>query len=143
MSNSLQPHGLYVAHQAPLFMEFSRQEYWSGLPISSSKRSSQPRDGTHGPCVSCIGRRVLYRCTSWEAINQVYLNFKKKKGGAGLAHGFVFTLCLLVRNPASLSQELKQHLISQLPGLPSGKTSSESPLLLWESVLESQLELDW
>ena len=68
---------------------------------------------------------------------------KKKKGGADLARGFVFTLCLLVRNPASLSQELKQHLISQLPGLPSGKTSSESPLLLWESVLESQLELDW
>ena len=22
-----------VAHQAPLFMEFSRQEYWSGLPF--------------------------------------------------------------------------------------------------------------
>ena len=25
-------HGLYVAHQAPLSMEFSRQEYWSMLP---------------------------------------------------------------------------------------------------------------
>ena len=24
-----------VAHQAPLSMEFSRQEYWSGLPVSS------------------------------------------------------------------------------------------------------------
>ena len=24
-----------VAHQAPLFMEFSRQEYWSGLPVST------------------------------------------------------------------------------------------------------------
>ena len=24
-----------VAHQAPLFMEFSRQEYWSGLPFPS------------------------------------------------------------------------------------------------------------
>ena len=24
-----------VAHQAPLSMEFSRQEYWSGLPFSS------------------------------------------------------------------------------------------------------------
>ena len=24
-----------IAHQAPLFMEFSRQEYWSGLPFSS------------------------------------------------------------------------------------------------------------
>ena len=25
-----------VAHQAPLSMEFSRQEYWSGLPFPSS-----------------------------------------------------------------------------------------------------------
>ena len=25
-----------VAHQAPLSMEFSRQEYWSGLPFLSS-----------------------------------------------------------------------------------------------------------
>ena len=25
-----------VAHQAPLSMEFSRQEYWSGLPFSSA-----------------------------------------------------------------------------------------------------------
>ena len=24
-----------VAHQAPLFMEFSRQEYWNGLPFPS------------------------------------------------------------------------------------------------------------
>ena len=33
MSDSLQPYGLYVAHQAPLFMEFSRQEYWRRLPF--------------------------------------------------------------------------------------------------------------
>ena len=26
---------LTVAHQAPLFMGFSRQEYWRGLPFSS------------------------------------------------------------------------------------------------------------
>ena len=26
---------LTVAHQAPLFVEFSRQEYWSGLPFPS------------------------------------------------------------------------------------------------------------
>ena len=32
-SNSLRPHGLYVACQAPLSMEFSRQEYWSWLPF--------------------------------------------------------------------------------------------------------------
>ena len=33
MSDSLPPHGL--AHQAHLFIEFSRQEYWSGLPFPS------------------------------------------------------------------------------------------------------------
>ena len=27
--------------------------------IPSSRGSSQPRDRTHGSCVSCIGRRVL------------------------------------------------------------------------------------
>ena len=32
MSDSLQPCGC----QAPLSMEFSRQEYWSGLPFPSS-----------------------------------------------------------------------------------------------------------
>ena len=26
----------FVAHQASLFMEFSRQEYWSGLPFPPS-----------------------------------------------------------------------------------------------------------
>ena len=35
MSDSVQPHGLCVAHQAPLFMVFSRQEYWSGLSFPS------------------------------------------------------------------------------------------------------------
>ena len=33
MSESLQPHGLYIACQAPLSMVFSTQEYWSGLPF--------------------------------------------------------------------------------------------------------------
>ena len=35
VSDSLRPHGLYIARQAPLSMGFSRQEYWSGLPVSS------------------------------------------------------------------------------------------------------------
>ena len=29
MSDSVQPHGLYVACQARLSMEFSRKEYWN------------------------------------------------------------------------------------------------------------------
>jgi len=35
ISDSLWPHGLYVAHQAPLSMGFSRQKYCSGLPFPS------------------------------------------------------------------------------------------------------------
>ena len=31
-----------VAHQAPLFMEFSRQEYWSGLPFPSPEDPPNP-----------------------------------------------------------------------------------------------------
>ena len=36
VSDCVPPHGLYVAHQAPLSMEFSRQEYWNGLPFPTS-----------------------------------------------------------------------------------------------------------
>ena len=32
-----------VAHQAPLFMGFSRQEYWSGLPFPPQGNLPNPR----------------------------------------------------------------------------------------------------
>ena len=47
------------AHQAPLSMEFSRQEYWSGLLFPSPGESSQPRDWTQ---VSCLVGRFF---TTW------------------------------------------------------------------------------
>ena len=31
-----------IAHQAPLFVGFSRQEYWSGLPFPSAGDLSEP-----------------------------------------------------------------------------------------------------
>ena len=51
ISDSLQPKELYVAHQAPLSMGFSRQEYWSGLPCPPPVGSFWPRDRTR---VSCL-----------------------------------------------------------------------------------------
>ena len=45
-----------VAGQAPLSMEFSRQEYLRGVPFSSP--GDLPHPGIE--CVSCIGRRILY-----------------------------------------------------------------------------------
>ena len=44
-----------VAHQAPLSMEFSRQEYWSGLPFPS------PGDLLRWQADS-------FQCATWEAI---------------------------------------------------------------------------
>ena len=42
------------------------------VAISYSRGSSQPRDRTRVSCFSCIGRQILYHCTTWEAFN-VYL----------------------------------------------------------------------
>ena len=41
MSDSLRPPWT-VAHQAPLSVEFSRQEYWSGLPSPSPRDLPDP-----------------------------------------------------------------------------------------------------
>ena len=54
-----------VVCQAPLSTEFSRQEYWSGLPFPTPEGSFQPKVWTH---VSCISRQVLYYCATWEAL---------------------------------------------------------------------------
>ena len=35
--------------------------------LSYSRGSSQPRDRTHGSCISCIGSQILYHCATWEA----------------------------------------------------------------------------
>ena len=43
-----------VACQAPLSMEFPRQEYWSGFPFPPRGGSSQFRDRTHVSCISCV-----------------------------------------------------------------------------------------
>ena len=48
VSDSLQSHGLYLA-QAPLSMEFSREEYWSGLPLSSPGDNPDPGVKSRSP----------------------------------------------------------------------------------------------
>ena len=55
--NSLQP-----AYQAPLFMRFSRQEYWS-VAIPFSRGSSQPRDQTRDMSPALAGGFFITRTT--------------------------------------------------------------------------------
>ena len=37
------------------------------VAISSSRGSSRSRDQTCNSCISCIGRQILYHCTTWGA----------------------------------------------------------------------------
>ena len=50
VSNSVTP--WTVAHQAPLPMEFSRQEYWSGLPFPSPGNLSDPGIEPESPALA-------------------------------------------------------------------------------------------
>ena len=54
-----------VAHQAPLSMELSRQEHWSGQPFPSPGDLPNPGAKLASPALPadstfCIGRQVLY-----------------------------------------------------------------------------------
>ena len=63
-----------VALQAPLPMEFSRQEYWSVLPFPIPGDLAPPRDRTWVSYASCISGWILYHGGTWEA-HSYSLNF--------------------------------------------------------------------
>ena len=55
-----------IAYQAPLSMEFSRQQYWSGLLFPSSEYLRNPGIESMSPDVSMSGR--FFTADSREAI---------------------------------------------------------------------------
>ena len=58
---------LTVAHQAPLFMEFSWQKYGNGLPFLPQGDLLNPGSQRGVSCISCTGRQILYHRATWEA----------------------------------------------------------------------------
>ena len=48
-------------------LEFSRQEYWSGLPCPPPGDLPHPGRHIYISCVSCIGRQILYHYATWKA----------------------------------------------------------------------------
>ena len=60
-----------IDHQAPLFMGFSRQEYWSGLPCSSPGNLSHPEIEPGSPASSAL------QADSLPLSHQVKKNYKK------------------------------------------------------------------
>ena len=64
-----------VACQVPLSLGFPRQGYWSGLPFPPPR--DLPNPGMKPvSCISCIGRRILYHCATWENFQVGVWNLK-------------------------------------------------------------------
>ena len=49
-----------VACQAPLSVEFSRQEDWSRLPFPTLEGLPNPGIKPQISCVSCVARQIVY-----------------------------------------------------------------------------------
>ena len=97
-----------VVHQVSLFMEFSRQEYQSGLPFPSpGDLLDQPRYQTLG---SCFGRQILYHLSQQGSL--YYLRNSKE-------------LHLLSAYPSLVAQTIKnlpamQETLNPTPGSTPG-----------------------
>ena len=78
VSSSLRPPWT-VAHHAPLFVEFSRQEYWSGLPFPSPGDLPDPGIKPRSLVSPALVDRFFTTSTIWKAGFSVNaLIFKEK-----------------------------------------------------------------
>ena len=88
-----------IAHQAPLSMEFSRQEYWSGLPLASP--GDLPNPGIKAGSLTSQADSLLSEPPGKQILPGTYLN-KKKGFFLHLKDKFNWTswfyLAILVRN---------------------------------------------
>ena len=61
-----------VAHQAPLFMEFSRQEYWSGLPCPPPGNFPNPGMEPSSLTSPSLEGGFFTTSATWEALRMTY-----------------------------------------------------------------------
>ena len=61
-----------VAHQAPLFMEFSRPEYWSGLPCPPPGNLPNPGTEPMSRTSPALAGRFFTTSITWEAHDKIW-----------------------------------------------------------------------
>ena len=81
MSDSLWLYGLFatlwtVAHQAPLSMKFSRQEYWSGLPFPPPGDLPDPGIEPASLISPALPGGFFTTSATWEVLNQASIALK-------------------------------------------------------------------
>ena len=59
-----------VAHQAPLSMGFSRQEYWSGLPFPPLGHLPKAGIESETPATPALAGGLFTTSATWEARNE-------------------------------------------------------------------------
>ena len=69
-----------VARQAPLSMEFSRQEYWSGLPCPPLEDLPDPGMEPMSLVFPTLAGRFFTTSATWEAHLYLYLYLHLKTG---------------------------------------------------------------
>ena len=63
-----------VASQAPLFMEFSRQEYWNRLPFPTPRDLPEPGIEPLSLVSPALARGFFTTRATWEVLNGTYLH---------------------------------------------------------------------
>ena len=130
VSDSLRPHGLYVAHQASLFIGFSRQEYWSELPCPLPGDLPDPEIRPVSLVSPALAGRFFTTSATWEAPTQA-------SSVQSLSHVWLFLTPWTVAHQASLSITNSQSLIRLMSiktVMPSNHLILCHPLLLLPSV---------
>ena len=69
-----------VAHQAALSMDFSRKEYWSGLPCPSPGDLPQPGIKPTSLIFPVWAGRLFTTSATWEALPNMFQNSRFPKG---------------------------------------------------------------
>ena len=116
-----------IACRAPLSTEFSRQEYWSGLPFPTP--GDLPDPGIkHNSCNSCTGKQILY------PLSHLGIPLRWVRICQSLSHVWLFVTPWTVVLQAHLSMEFsRQEYWGGLPFPTPGKLSDpgiehESPV---------------
>ena len=66
-----------IAHQFPLSLGFSRQEYWRGLPFPPPRGLPDPGIKRLSPVSPALAGGFFTICATWEALNAVYLTLDR------------------------------------------------------------------
>ena len=78
-----------VAHQAPLSMEFSRQEYWSGLPCPPPEDLPNPETEPASLMSPALAGGFFVIIATWEAPKGNYILKREKVVQFPKSHIFI------------------------------------------------------